>query len=540
MKKTVSIILTLALCLSLALAVPVVSSASISNSSNVYEGTSEGGSYEGRDGDYKIPMLFHEGLSNHGGKIYDYSGTLVKEDQNLSNEFFSDGLMRFAKDKNTDHTTYGYLDKNFNVAIQPTYLEAYPFCGGLARVLVENSIWNGFGYENGYGYIDTSGRMVIPPGYYSAEDFHEGLAYVTWDDKDSVGHKGFIDTNGNLAINLDGRYIFASWFSEGLAAVQIGGHNTIGFIDTSGAQVIASAYDACKPFSGGLAAVQDDNTGKWGFIDKTGALVIPMIYYDVKSFSEGLAAVALEEGYPTMYGFIDTTGKTVLPVKYVGQESEEMYFSEGLCPVNTSANGSYGYIDETGKMVISGKSGANFSEGYALIFGSTGNDTVIKNPLGIPAPAPTPTPPPTPQLTASPTSSTVLINGKSVSFDAYNINDNNYFKLRDIAYALSGSGKQFEVTWDGANNAINLTSGQPYTPVGGEMAGKGAGNKTPVPTTSTIYLDGKQITLTAYNIDDNNYFKLRDIGAAFNFGVDWDGANNTIIIDTSKGYTPGS
>ncbi|MCL1809634.1 MAG: copper amine oxidase N-terminal domain-containing protein [Clostridiales bacterium] len=141
-------------------------------------------------------------------------------------------------------------------------------------------------------------------------------------------------------------------------------------------------------------------------------------------------------------------------------------------------------------------------------------------------------------LVAKPTSSTVLVNGSIVSFDAYNISGNNYFKLRDVAHTLSGTEKQYEVAWDAAKNAISLTSDKPYTAVGGEMTGKGAGDKTPAPTSSKIYLDGKEVSFTAYNIEGNNYFKLRDIGAAFDFGVDWDGANNTIVIDTSKGYTP--
>ncbi len=141
-------------------------------------------------------------------------------------------------------------------------------------------------------------------------------------------------------------------------------------------------------------------------------------------------------------------------------------------------------------------------------------------------------------VTAKPTASTVLVNGRNVAFDAYNINSNNYFKLRDLAYTLSGTAKQFDLGWDGANNAISLTSGQPYTTAGGEMQGKGAGDKKAVPTASRTYLDGKEISFTAYNIEGSNYFKLRDIGAVFDFGVDWDGARNTIAIDTGKGYTP--
>jgi len=136
-------------------------------------------------------------------------------------------------------------------------------------------------------------------------------------------------------------------------------------------------------------------------------------------------------------------------------------------------------------------------------------------------------------IIATPTASTVQVNGKSVSFDAYTIESSNYFKLRDLAYALSGTAARFDVAWDGTNNAVSLTSGKNYTTVGGEMTGKGAVNKTPSPTSAKVYLDGKEVQFTAYTIDGNNYFKLRDIGKAIDFWVDWDGKNNRIIIDTT-------
>jgi len=146
-------------------------------------------------------------------------------------------------------------------------------------------------------------------------------------------------------------------------------------------------------------------------------------------------------------------------------------------------------------------------------------------------------PPSVPALTAVPTNSSVFVNDKKIAFDAYTINGNNYFKLRDLAYVLNGTEKQFEISYDATNNAISLASGKPYTIAGGELTVKGSGNKTPVPTNSKIYIDGKEVTLTTYNIDGNNYFKLRDVGQAFNFGVIYDAANNSIVIDTSKDYT---
>jgi hypothetical protein len=137
---------------------------------------------------------------------------------------------------------------------------------------------------------------------------------------------------------------------------------------------------------------------------------------------------------------------------------------------------------------------------------------------------------------AAPTSSKVMVNGKAVEFEAYNINGNNYFKLRDLALAVNGTDKQFGVEWDGQKNAINLASNTPYIVVGGELS-KGDGNaKEGILSTSAIYKDGNEISLTAYNINGNNYFKLRDLAKEFDIGVAWDGANNAVIIDTSKGY----
>ena len=136
-----------------------------------------------------------------------------------------------------------------------------------------------------------------------------------------------------------------------------------------------------------------------------------------------------------------------------------------------------------------------------------------------------------------PTASKILVNEKEVVFDAYNIGGNNFFKLRDLAFILNGTEKQFSVGWNEVSNSITLTSGESYSAVGGEMTGKGTGSIIPTWSDSKISLNGNETSFTAYNLDGNNYFKLRDIGAALNFAVEWDGARNTIVIDTSRGYT---
>lgn len=136
-------------------------------------------------------------------------------------------------------------------------------------------------------------------------------------------------------------------------------------------------------------------------------------------------------------------------------------------------------------------------------------------------------------VTAKPTTSEVLVNGKNIQFDAYNINDNNYFKLRDIAYILSGTSNQFEVTWDNDNKAISLVPSKSYTAIGGELNSGDGKSKTAKLNTSPIYLNNYAISLTAYTINDVNYFKLRDLGDVFGFAVDWDNNSKKVLINTS-------
>lgn len=135
---------------------------------------------------------------------------------------------------------------------------------------------------------------------------------------------------------------------------------------------------------------------------------------------------------------------------------------------------------------------------------------------------------------AVPTTSTILINGKEIKIDVYNIEGNNYFKLRDLAYVLNGTETQFEVAYDATKNAISLTSGKPYTAVGGELKQGNAEAANCLATESKILKDGTEVTFTAYNINDNNYFKLRDVGEAFGFAVDWDESTNSVIVDTQE------
>ena len=136
---------------------------------------------------------------------------------------------------------------------------------------------------------------------------------------------------------------------------------------------------------------------------------------------------------------------------------------------------------------------------------------------------------------ATPNRSAVYVDGTPQMFDAYTIQGYTYFKLRDIAYVLNQTEKQFSVGWDDRQNAISLTSGAEYIPQGTEMSPAGGTAKVPSLSSSKVYLDGQEIKLTAYNIGGNNYFKLRDMEDALGFLVRWDDENQVIHIETGAG-----
>ena len=53
---------------------------------------------------------------------------------------------------------------------------------------------------------------------------------------------------------------------------------------------------------------------------------------------------------------------------------------------------------------------------------------------------------------------------------------------------------------------------------------------------STVYLDGEEISLKAYNIEGNNFFMLRDLCKALDIFIEWDAEAQAILVDCFCGY----
>ena len=127
------------------------------------------------------------------------------------------------------------------------------------------------------------------------------------------------------------------------------------------------------------------------------------------------------------------------------------------------------------------------------------------------------------------------VDGKNVDCEKYNIDGRNYFKLRDLAQLLSGTGSQFGVGYDAATATVTVTSGAAYTPNGTELKAGVDNSSTAQPSRQTILIDGeKRGGLTVYNIGGSNFFQLRELGSALGFEVDYDAASNTAIVRSAE------
>jgi len=131
----------------------------------------------------------------------------------------------------------------------------------------------------------------------------------------------------------------------------------------------------------------------------------------------------------------------------------------------------------------------------------------------------------------------LVVDGKPVAIPVYKIGGSNYYMLRGLAQALSGTAAQFEVGWDAAQSQIALTKGQPYTPVGNETGDALPAKTAATLTSASVHLDDQPLSLTVYNIGGNNFFKLRDMGQALDFGIGWNDTDHTISINTAQPYT---
>ena len=80
----------------------------------------------------------------------------------------------------------------------------------------------------------------------------------------------------------------------------------------------------------------------------------------------------------------------------------------------------------------------------------------------------------------------------------------------------------------------NITTMVTGIAIGAVLVSEAAAGIVAEPTWQKIYVDGQQVSMTAYNIAGHNYVRLRDIGQQVGFNVYWE---DGVQIDTGAPYT---
>lgn len=137
-------------------------------------------------------------------------------------------------------------------------------------------------------------------------------------------------------------------------------------------------------------------------------------------------------------------------------------------------------------------------------------------------------------MKAVPSAQKLTINGTVVdNIPVYNINGYNYFKLRDIAYYLD-----YEVEYLQVSNTIAIMRGG-HGVNAGISKGKAIGTVYGVASNQRVFIDTTDYSsqLHPVNIGGNNYFQLRELAQCAVYGVQFDAASNSILVNSDYNYS---
>ena len=124
----------------------------------------------------------------------------------------------------------------------------------------------------------------------------------------------------------------------------------------------------------------------------------------------------------------------------------------------------------------------------------------------------------------------VKVNGVEQTPQAYLIDGNNYFKLRDLARMLRETPSRFEVGYDSETKTVTMTPGKDYTPIGGELKRGEDQSASCTLSVCTLKIGDREYSCQSYNIGGNNYFKLRDLSSSISLSVGYDGSTRTVLL----------
>jgi len=162
-------------------------------------------------------------------------------------------------------------------------------------------------------------------------------------------------------------------------------------------------------------------------------------------------------------------------------------------------------------------------------------------PLPEPTPEAEPTPEPTPEpspdrevIEARRVEYSVSVNGISSVLIAFEINDEVYLDIFELASILTGTEKQFFPSSGLRNRTLHLTSESPYHPDVLSYSSVDTDVVTVTPGDVYVFLDGGELLITTFIIAGDIYIDFYEISEALYLIIDRDATEKTINIYTNQ------
>ncbi len=133
---------------------------------------------------------------------------------------------------------------------------------------------------------------------------------------------------------------------------------------------------------------------------------------------------------------------------------------------------------------------------------------------------------------AVPSNNKIYVNGKALELPAYNIENENHVRLRDVAFALKDTELELNVLKDGRTYIM----GQSYKPIGGELAPVSKKWVMANKVYSKIDDLDYNAETNAYQIMNEYFFPVRYLAGQLGFKITYNAETNTINFDTAKTF----
>ena len=123
--------------------------------------------------------------------------------------------------------------------------------------------------------------------------------------------------------------------------------------------------------------------------------------------------------------------------------------------------------------------------------------------------------------------------GDLIDMNAFAVEGDYYFNIRDVAMVLRGTPKSFTVFWDANQNAIILTSEKQSGNTEAISNSLGKDISSAKPSSVKLLLNGRQIAVKGMEINGSNFYDLEGLANALGIKYEFEASSKTFYLNTS-------